>query len=78
MTKVTDNANSFRFFLHRNMILVTSDGVIVTGPINPVAAQQRRSQANVRQSGLNSTTGCTSTSIASFLNSASAGNLQFH
>jgi glyoxylase-like metal-dependent hydrolase (beta-lactamase superfamily II) len=38
MTKVTENAYSFRFFLHRNMVLVTSDGVIVTDPINPVAA----------------------------------------
>jgi len=39
MTKVTQNAYSFRFFIHRNMVLVTSDGVIVTDPINPVAAQ---------------------------------------
>ncbi|MGH6631384.1 MAG: hypothetical protein ACREB3_16780, partial [Burkholderiales bacterium] len=39
MTRVTENAYSFRFFIHRNMVLVTSDGVIVTDPINPVAAQ---------------------------------------
>lgn len=39
MTKVTENAYSFRFFLHRNMVLVSSDGVIVTDPINPIAAQ---------------------------------------
>lgn len=39
MTKVTGNAYSFRFFIHRNMIVLTSDGVIVTDPINPVAAQ---------------------------------------
>jgi len=32
MTKVTGNAYSFRFFIHRNMILLTSDGVIVTDP----------------------------------------------
>ena len=39
MTKVTENAYSFRFFIHRNMVLVTSDGVIVSDPINPLAAQ---------------------------------------
>ncbi len=39
LTKVTENAYSFRFFIHRNMVLVTSDGVIVTDPINRVAAQ---------------------------------------
>lgn len=39
MTKVTENAYSFRFFIHRNMVLITSDGVIVTDPINPAAAQ---------------------------------------
>jgi glyoxylase-like metal-dependent hydrolase (beta-lactamase superfamily II) len=38
MTKVADNVYSFRFFVHRNMVVVTSDGVIVTDPINPVAA----------------------------------------
>lgn len=39
MTKVSDKVYSFRFFIHRNMIVVTNDGVIVTDPINPVAAQ---------------------------------------
>ncbi len=39
MTKVTESAYSFRFGIHRNMVLVTSDGVIVTDPISPVAAQ---------------------------------------
>ena len=39
-TKVSDNVYSFRFFLHRNMIVVTDDGVIVTDPINPAAARQ--------------------------------------
>ncbi|MBI3435388.1 MAG: MBL fold metallo-hydrolase [Proteobacteria bacterium] len=34
-----DNVYSFRFFLHRNMIVVTNDGVIVTDPINPAAAR---------------------------------------
>lgn len=38
MTKVADNVYSFRFFIHRNMIVVTNDGVIVTDPINPVSA----------------------------------------
>lgn len=40
LTKVTDNVYSFRFFIHRNMVVVTSDGVIVTDPINPAAARQ--------------------------------------
>ncbi|MBI4275307.1 MAG: MBL fold metallo-hydrolase [Rhizobiales bacterium] len=40
MTKVADNVYSFRFFVHRNMVVVTNDGVIVTDPINPVAAGQ--------------------------------------
>src|SRR5215831_6535011 len=44
MTKVTENAYSFRFFLHRNMVLVTSDGVIVTDPINPLAADHMMSE----------------------------------
>lgn len=39
MTKVADNVYSFRFFIHRNMVVVTDDGVIVTDPINPVSAQ---------------------------------------
>jgi glyoxylase-like metal-dependent hydrolase (beta-lactamase superfamily II) len=39
ITKVTNTVYSFRFFVHRNMILLTSDGVIVTDPINPLAAK---------------------------------------
>jgi len=39
LTKVTDNVYSFRFLTHRAMVVVTSDGVIVTDPINSVAAQ---------------------------------------
>ena len=39
MTKITNNTYSFRFFIHRNMIVVTSDGVIVTDPISPAAAE---------------------------------------
>ena len=39
LTKVTDNVYSFRFLIHRAMVVVTSDGVIVTDPINSVAAK---------------------------------------
>ncbi len=39
MTKISDQVYSFRFFIHRNMVVVTSDGVVVTDPISPVAAQ---------------------------------------
>jgi glyoxylase-like metal-dependent hydrolase (beta-lactamase superfamily II) len=39
MTKVSDSVYSFRFFVHRNMIVVTSDGVIVTDPISAAAAK---------------------------------------
>jgi glyoxylase-like metal-dependent hydrolase (beta-lactamase superfamily II) len=39
MTQVTANAYSFRFSIHRNMILVTGDGVIVSDPMNPLVAQ---------------------------------------
>jgi glyoxylase-like metal-dependent hydrolase (beta-lactamase superfamily II) len=39
LTKVTDQVYSFRYFIHRAMVVVTSDGVIVTDPINPVAAK---------------------------------------
>jgi len=43
MTKVADNVYSFSFvifppILHRNMVVVTNDGVIVTDPISPLAA----------------------------------------
>ncbi len=36
--KVADGVYSFRFFFHRNMFVVTDDGVIVTDPMNPKAA----------------------------------------
>lgn len=39
MTKVADNVYSFRFFIHRNMVVLTNDGVIISDPINPLAAQ---------------------------------------
>jgi glyoxylase-like metal-dependent hydrolase (beta-lactamase superfamily II) len=37
-TKVAENVYSFRYQFHRNMFLVTSDGVIVTDPLSPDAA----------------------------------------
>ena len=37
-TKVADGVYSFRFFFHRNMFVVTDDGVIATDPMNPKAA----------------------------------------
>ena len=39
LTKVTDHVYSFRSGIHRAMVVVTSDGVIVTDPINSVAAK---------------------------------------
>ncbi len=39
LTKVTDHVYSFRYFIHRAMVVVTSDGVIVTDPISAVAAK---------------------------------------
>lgn len=39
MTKVADNVYSFRFVEHRNMVVLTNDGVIVSDPLNPLAAQ---------------------------------------
>jgi len=39
MTKVADNVYSFRFLFWRNMVVLTNDGVIVSDPINPRAAQ---------------------------------------
>lgn len=38
-TKVADGVYSFRFFFHRNMFVVTEEGVIATDPINPRAAE---------------------------------------
>jgi glyoxylase-like metal-dependent hydrolase (beta-lactamase superfamily II) len=39
LTKVTDQVYSFRYFIHRAMVVVTSDGVIVTDPISSLAAK---------------------------------------
>ena len=39
LTKVTDHVYSFRSGIHRAMVVVTSDGLIVTDPINSVAAK---------------------------------------
>jgi glyoxylase-like metal-dependent hydrolase (beta-lactamase superfamily II) len=39
ITKVADNVYSFRFFVHRNMIVITDDGVIISDPLNPFAAK---------------------------------------
>jgi len=39
LTKVTDHVYSFRSGIHRAMVVVTSDGVIVTDPINSGAAK---------------------------------------
>jgi len=38
-TTIADGVYTFRFFFHRNMFVVTRDGVIVTDPINPKAAK---------------------------------------
>ena len=38
-TKVADGVYSFRAFFHRNMFIVTDEGVIATDPISPRAAQ---------------------------------------
>lgn len=39
LTKVADNVYSFRSFIHRNIIVVTDDGVIVSDPMNASAAK---------------------------------------
>jgi glyoxylase-like metal-dependent hydrolase (beta-lactamase superfamily II) len=39
LTKVTDEVFSFRSGIHRAMVVVTSDGVIATDPINSMAAK---------------------------------------
>jgi glyoxylase-like metal-dependent hydrolase (beta-lactamase superfamily II) len=39
MTKITDSVYSFRFTIYRSMVVVTSDGVAVTDPVNAVAAK---------------------------------------
>lgn len=38
-TKIADGVYSFRFFFHRNLFVVTDEGVIATDPVNPRAAQ---------------------------------------
>lgn len=38
MTKVADNVYSFRFIIHRNMVVITDEGVIISDPLNPAAA----------------------------------------
>ncbi len=43
-TKVADGVYTFRFLLHRNMFIVTDEGVIVTDPINPRAAETLRAE----------------------------------
>ena len=37
-TKIAEGVYSFRFFFHRNIFIVTDDGVIATDPLNPKAA----------------------------------------
>lgn len=37
-TKIADGVYSYRFFFHRNMFIVTDEGVIATDPINAKAA----------------------------------------
>ncbi len=39
LTKVADGVYSFRAFIHRNMIVVTDNGVIISDPLNPLAAK---------------------------------------
>ena len=39
ITKVADNVYSFRFIIHRNMIVITKDGVIISDPLNPICGQ---------------------------------------
>lgn len=39
LTKVADHVYSFRYGVHRNIIVVTDDGVIISDPLNPPAAK---------------------------------------
>ena len=39
LTKIADHVYSFRFFIHRNIIVVTDEGVIISDPMNPAAAK---------------------------------------
>jgi len=43
-TKVADGVYTFRFFFHRNMFIVTDEGVIVIDPISPQAAKTMRAE----------------------------------
>ncbi len=43
-TKIADGVYTFRFFFHRNMFIVTDEGVIVTDPLNPRAAKTLRAE----------------------------------
>ena len=38
-TKIADGVYSYRFFFHRNIFIVTEEGVIATDPMNPRAAR---------------------------------------
>ena len=38
-TKIADGVYTFRFGIHRNMFVVTNEGVIATDPISPGAAK---------------------------------------
>ncbi len=39
LSKVADCVYSFRYFIHRNMIVITDEGVVVSDPLNPNAAK---------------------------------------
>ncbi len=43
-TKVADGVYTFRHLFHRNMFVVTDEGVIVTDPLNPEAAKILRAE----------------------------------
>ena len=43
-TKVADGVYTFRYFFHRNMFIVTDEGVIVTDPLSPIAAKTMRAE----------------------------------
>ncbi|GAG93084.1 unnamed protein product, partial [marine sediment metagenome] len=39
LTKVAENVYSFKYFIHRNMIVISDEGVILTDPMNAKAAK---------------------------------------
>ncbi len=43
-TKVADGVYTFRYLFHRNMFIVTDEGVIVTDPMSPLAAKTLRAE----------------------------------